>query len=244
MWASRNSTRSGPRFLTQTAREAHPDTCPTRFASRCSSVCASPPPRRRESDVTDTENFLDTSVAQGLVVSGTYEVDTATSDGASPFTVGSSHLVFGLGNYGFDSTQDPHSISLIDNTGPPGFAIDLWQSGSLVVPDLAGGTNFSGNFAGYRARIEFFDNSASQFDGTESSPIVPDDLVGWTLARLVLESLRDDGGGATSFDGRVQVQVNLSSWSATAVPEPRSSSLLALGLVSLALRARRRVRVR
>jgi hypothetical protein len=194
--------------------------------------------------VTDSDDFLDSSVAPSGLVSGTYDVDLATASGASPFTVGPAHLVFGLGSYGFDSSQDPHSISLINNTGPPGFPIDLWQSGSVVIPDLIGGTNFSGNFAGYQARIEFFDNSASQFDGTESAPIVPDDVVGWTQARLVLESLKDNGDSTTSFDGRVQVQVNLSSWSATPVPEPKSSALLALGLVSLALRARRRVRVR
>ena len=183
--------------------------------------------------VTDLEDFLDPSVAPGVPVSGTYEVDLATSDGSSPFTVGPAHLTFGLGNYGFDATQDPHSISLINDTGPPGFAVDLWQSGSLAVADLLGGTNSSGNFAGYRARIEFFDATASQFTGTESAPFVPDVVASWTQVRLILESLQDDGGGATSFDGRVQVQVNL-----TSIPEPRSANLIALGLVSLAVRAR------
>jgi hypothetical protein len=184
--------------------------------------------------VTDLDDFLDASVAPGVLVSGTYEVDLATSDGGSPFTVGSAQLSFGLGNYGFDATQDPHSISLINDTGPPGFAIDLWQSGSLSVADLVGGTSSSGNFAGYRARIEFFDATASQFTGTETAPFVPDVVTGWTQVRLILESLQDDGGGATSFDGRVQVQVNL-----TSIPEPRSAMLIALGLVSLAVRAQR-----
>jgi len=185
-------------------------------------------------DVTDTDDFLDGSVAAGLIVTGTYEVDPSTSDGSSPFTVGPAHLAFSLGNYSFDSTQDPHSISLIDNTGPPGFAVDLWQSGSFTVADLGPtGTNTSGNFAGYRARIEFFDSTASQFNGTETAPFVPDDIPSWTQVRLVLESLQDDGGGATSFDGRVQVQVNL-----TTIPEPHTAMLIALGLVSLAARAR------
>jgi hypothetical protein len=102
-----------------------------------------------------------------------------------------------------------------------------------VVADLLGGTNSSGNFAGYRARIEFFDATATQFDGTETAPFVPDDLPSWTQARLILESLQDDGGGATSFDGRVQVQVNL-----TSIPEPHSAILIAFGLVSLAVRRR------
>ena len=187
--------------------------------------------------VTDLDDFLDASVAPGVLVSGTYDVDLGTSDGGSPFTVGSAHLTFGLGSYGFDATQDPHSISLINDTGPPGFAIDLWQSGSLSVADLIGGTNSSGNFAGYRARIEFFDATATQFDGTESAPFVPDVVPSWTQVRLILESLQDDGGGATSFDGRVQVQVNL-----TSIPEPRSAMLIALGLISLAVRARSLVR--
>jgi len=188
-------------------------------------------------DLAPPNNFLDDSVATA-VVSGTYEVDVTTSDGSSPFTVGAAHLVFGLGNYGFDATVGSHSISLIDETGPPGSEVDLWQSGSLVVPDLIGGTSFSGNFVGYQARIEFFDNTASQFDGTETAPFVPGDLLGWSQVRIVLESLKDNGDGTTSFDGRVQVGVNLSSWGVQQVPEPQSSALFALGLVSLALRAR------
>jgi len=186
--------------------------------------------------VTDSDDFLDSSVAPTVSVSGTYEVDPATTSSSSPFTVGPSHLVFGLGNYGFDQSQDPDTIRLINDTGPPGFEVDLWQSGSLTVSDLAGGTNSSGNFAGYAARIEFFDNTHSNFDGTESAPTIPDDIVGWTQARLILDSLKDNGDGTSSPDGRVQVQVNFSSWSI--VPEPNSSALVALGLVWLALRAR------
>jgi hypothetical protein len=186
--------------------------------------------------VTDSDDFLDSSVAPTVSVSGTYEVDPATTSSSSPFTVGPSHLVFGLGNYGFDQSEDPDTIRLINDTGPPGFEVDLWQSGSLTVSDLAGGTNSSGNFAGYAARIEFFDNTHSNFDGTESAPTIPDDIVGWTQARLILDSLKDNGDGTSSPDGRVQVQVNFSSWSI--VPEPNSSALVALGLVWLALRAR------
>jgi hypothetical protein len=186
--------------------------------------------------VTDPENFLDDSVAPGIGVSGTYDVDLTTADGSSPFDVGVASLSFQLGNYGFDRTQDPHRITLINDTGPPGFIVDIWQSLSFAVGDLNPGTNYSGNFGGYAVRIEFFDNTATNFDGSETAPFVPSDLSDWSFGRLLLDSL--DGSG--SPDGRVQVQVNFTSWAP--VPEPRTGVLLALGLASLAHHRRRRAR--
>src|SRR2546428_10330151 len=82
--------------------------------------------------VTDPDQFLDGSVAPGVVVTGTYEVDPTTADGSSPFGVGPAHLSFELGNYTFDMTQDPHSIALINDTGPPGSEVDLWQSRPIM----------------------------------------------------------------------------------------------------------------
>jgi len=192
-----------------------------------------------DAGVKDTDNFLDDSVVADVAVTGTYEVDLATADTHTPFTVGLAHLSFGLGNYTFDASQDPHSITFINNTGPPISPVDIWQSLPIKISDLGpSGTNTSGNFAGYAARIEFFDGTASQLDGTETAPFVPDVLGDWNIKRLVLESHKDNGDGTTSFDDRVQVQVNFDSWSVQVVPEPSSVALLALGLVSLALRAR------
>jgi hypothetical protein len=187
--------------------------------------------------VNDGSNFLNASVVAGTAVTGTYDVVPTSADTSSPFEVGHAHLSFQLGDYRFDASQDAHTIALINDTGPPGATIDLWQSGTFTVPDLSPPSTSSGSFAGYAVRIEFFDNTSSKLDGTETQPFVPADLSGWSLGRLILDSLASNGAGSTSIDDRVQIQVDFKDWQP--VPEPRSAALFALGLASLALRARR-----
>ncbi|MGH7337502.1 MAG: hypothetical protein ACREI7_07990 [Myxococcota bacterium] len=200
----------------------------------------------------DPENLLDASVSgqpqsqndpPATTVSGTYTVDLPGGAGGSPFEVGVAHLFFTLGNYTFDGTQSAHAIAMIDNqdTGIPGVTTDHWQTREITLSDLDPATQPTGNFAGYAGQIDFFDNTSTQFDGSETAPIVPSDLTGWEPThRLTLNFLKDNGDGTTSFDPqRFQLQVNLTSWSAQPVPEPRSAALLAFGLASLALRARK-----
>jgi hypothetical protein len=189
------------------------------------------------SSVSDSQDLLDASVATNTPVSGTYDVDLSSSESSSPFDVGLARLVFQLGNYLFDASENPHQISLINDrvvSPSPLITVDVWQSRGIVLSDLSPATGVGGG--GYAALIEFFDYSSSQFDGTESAPFVPPDPSGWDQVRLTLNSL--DGTGA--IDGRVQVQVDLDSWGATPVPEPHSAALLALGLAAFALRDRRK----
>src|SRR5262249_27831516 len=194
--------------------------------------------------VHDDFGFLDASVdPPDLPVTGSLDIDLSSTDTSSPFGVGLTHLSFQLGNYLFDASQNPHSISLIDNrdTGVPGVTVDVWQLAPMPVSDLSPATQSSGNFAGYAAQIEFFDNTSSQFHGTETAPMVPSSLAGWDQARLTPNAL-PSSGNVVAIDGRVQVQVNLGSWEALPVPEPRTGPLVALGLASLGLRARCRAR--
>jgi hypothetical protein len=189
--------------------------------------------------VTDGSNFLDASVAPGTAVTGTYEVTPTSADGSSPFGVGLAQLSFQVGNYLFDTSQGSHTIALIDDrdTGIPGITVDLWQSLAIVATDLSPATNFSGDFGGYAAQIEFYDSESAVFDGSESEPFVPGDYPAapWDQARLTLNSVN----GSSNLDGRVQVQVDITSWGLQPVPEPRSSVLLALGLASFAHQRRR-----
>lgn len=196
--------------------------------------------------VSDDFNRLDASVdadAPATVVSGTYTVDPTSPDPSSPFEVGPAQLVFQLGNYLFDTSQNPHEIALIDDrvasTDPFVITLDVWQSLAIFSSDLDPATNPAPS-AGYVAQIEFFDFSSSHFDGTESAPFVPSSLAGWDQVWLTLNSV--DGSG--SLDDAVEVEMAIDTWSVQPVPEPRSAALLAFGLASLALRARRRVRVR
>jgi hypothetical protein len=186
--------------------------------------------------VSDGSDFLDASVAETVAVSGTYQVDPSTASSGSPFSVGGASLSFSLGNYAFDASETPHSIALINDTGPPGATVDLWQTGAIALTDLAPASNASGDFGGFAAAISFFDVDSAFFDGSETAPFVPTDLVGWEITRILLDSL--DGSGLA--DGRVQVQVGITSW--TVVPEPRSALLIGLGLATLALAGRRRLR--
>ena len=189
--------------------------------------------------VTDSGSFLDGSVAPGGAVTGTYDVDPTSADSNSPFGVGLAHLVFQVGSYQFDATQNPHAISLRNDvaTGVPGLVVDRWDASSFAVPDLAPATSSSGDFGGYIAQLTFFDFDATAFDGSESAPFVPGDPgAPWDQVSIALFSVN----GASAIDNRVKVQMNLSNWSAAPVPEPRSAALLALELLSLAVRERRR----
>jgi hypothetical protein len=193
--------------------------------------------------LSDGTDLLDASVDLGTPVSGSYEVDPSSGSGGSPFAVGLAQLAFALGNYSFAANENPHELSLIDDrvvSPSPLITVDIWQSRGIVMSDLSPATNPGGGFAGYAAQLEFFDFSSSQFDGSETAPIVPSGLAGWDQVRLSLNSLMDDGGGSTSIDGRVQVQIDLDSWGAAPVPEPSSGSLVTLGVGCLVLRARRR----
>ena len=191
--------------------------------------------------VTDDLDLLDASVAPGAQLSGTYEVDPSDVIGSSPFAVGPARLAFQLGGYSFDASQDPHTISLIDDrivipASPPNPAVtvDVWQSGAIVDLDLSPATNPGSPFAGYAAQIEMFDFGSDAFNGGETEPFVPADLIGWNDVRLTLNSIV--AGGA--IDGRVQVQVQIESWSI--VPETHTALLVAFGLVWLAVRGRPR----
>jgi hypothetical protein len=186
--------------------------------------------------------MLDDSVSDGSVingppattVTGTYQVDPTSADTNSPFAVGLAEISFQLGIYQFQASQSSHTIALENDTGAPGFEVDRWQSRAIVMPDLSPTTsNHGAGFAGYAAQIEFYDFNREVFDGTETAPFVPDFGAPWEQVRLTLNSV----DGSAAFDGRLQVEVNLSSWSV--VPEPRSAVLLALGLASLAHQRRR-----
>jgi len=190
-------------------------------------------------EVSDDFGFLDDSVGLDTTVTGTYQVDPSNVIGSSPFAVGPARLTFQLGNYVFDASQDPHTISLIDNhivdpgTPPqPPVTDDIWRSGAIAASDLSPATNPGGGFAGYAAQIEFFDFTSTALNGGETQPFVPADLTGWNDVRLTLNSV--DGSG--NIDGTVQVMVRIESWSI--VPEPGTAVLLALGLVLIASRRR------
>lgn len=187
--------------------------------------------------VTDTLAALDSSLDAAVVpVTGTYEVVPSSS----PFAVGFAHLVFWVGNYLFDSSEDSHSIALINNRPVATSVVDLWQSHEIAVADLGPATaNHGSDFAGFAAQIEFHDFEATVFDGNESEPFVPDALgAPWNDVRLALVRLKRNGDLSTSFDSRVLVGVAITSW--TPVHGPRSAALLALGIAFLAGARRRR----
>ena len=182
--------------------------------------------------VVDSEDFLDGSVAPGTLESVSYQFELTSADTSSPFGVGLARVIFSLGNYLFDASQNPHSISMIDDrpTGIPGVTVDVWQASAIVSPDLTPPSSSSGSFNGFAAQLEFFDFDSSVFDGDESAPIDPTDPLvysGWEQIRLTLNSL----DGSNELDGRVQVQV--------AVPEPRGALLIGLGLAMLARQKQR-----
>jgi hypothetical protein len=187
--------------------------------------------------VTDTDDFLDGSVAPATVVTGTFEVDPTSANTSSPFGVGLAQLSFQLGNYLFQASQDPHAISLINDhvvAGP--VTDDILQAAEILAPDLTPTSNSSGDFAGYLALIQFFDFDSTVFDGSETQPFVPGSVAApWEQVRLTLNSVDDSG----VYDERAKVQVDLTSWAVQPVPEPRSAMLLALGLASFAHQRRR-----
>lgn len=195
--------------------------------------------------VLDDSGVLDASVAPGALVSGTYTVDPSDVIGSSPFAVGPGRLAFQIGSYAFDATDASHTIALVDQeiaipAAPPNPAVtvDVWRSGLISAPDLAPATSPGGDFAGYAAQIEFFDFDSAAFNGGETEPFVPADLIGWEQVRLALHALVANGGGPAQIDDLVKVQVNIASWTVLPVPETDTAALLAVGLVWIAARRR------
>jgi hypothetical protein len=186
--------------------------------------------------VRDESVLLDVAIAPGAAVSGTYEVDPSGVVGTSPFAVGPARLAFQIGSYAFDATEASHTIALVDEE--LGGLVDVWRSGLITTPDLAPATDPGGDFAGYAAQIEFFDFDSAVFNGGETEPFVPADLIGWEQVQLRLDPLVASGGGAPQIGADWQVQVDIESWAVVPVPESRTAVLLAFGLVLLAARAR------
>ena len=183
--------------------------------------------------VRDDSALLEVAIATGAAVTGTYEVDPSDVVGTSPFAVGPARLAFQIGGHAFDATDGAHTIALVnDEIG----LVDVWRSGQIAAPDLAPATDPGGEFAGYTAQIEFFDFDAAVFNGGETEPFVPADLIGWEQVRLRLDALVANGGGAPQIDPDWQVQVHITSW--TVVPEAGTGALFALGLVLIAVRRR------
>src|SRR5262245_48072122 len=137
--------------------------------------------------VRDESAALDVAIAPGASVSGTYQVDPSDVIGASPFAVGPARLAFQIGGYAFDATEPSHTIALVN--GELGGLVDVWRSGLITTPDLAPATDPGGDFAGYAAQIEFFDFDAAVFNGGETEPFVPADLIGWEQVHLRLDPL-------------------------------------------------------
>ena len=185
-------------------------------------------------ETADNAGFLDSSVQVGTPVTVTYVVDPTTADVISPFAVGPAQLTIQFGSYTFAVGPIAGTIAMINNTGPPGATIDIWQSDLFKVTDLTPATTPSGSFGGYSAQLQFFDFDSSVFDGSESAPIDPTAAafsLAWDQIRIEFFSL----DGSQNQTTAVHLQMT---------PEPDSAALLALGLVSCALHARRRARVR
>jgi hypothetical protein len=185
-------------------------------------------------ETADNAGFLDASVQVGTPVTINYVVDPTTGDLTSPFTVGTAQLTLQFGSYTFDSSVISGTISMLNDTGPPGSTVDIWQSDLFKVSDLSPATTPSGSFGGYAAQLQFFDFDSSVFNGSESAPIDPTSPAfssAWDQVRIEFFSL--DGSQNQSLAVHLQM-----------TPEPHTAALLALGLVSFAVRARCRARVR
>jgi hypothetical protein len=195
----------------------------------------------------DPGGRLDESVANctpgspgipGTRVTGTYEVDPTPLVGGLPGEVGAARLVFQIGNYTFDATQNPHAITLQNDLGP--VPVDIWSTRQFVLPELDPAIPQELNGAGYGAGLQLFDGIAhTQITGNETEPFVVTDLTGWNIKRLYLNALVADGTGGTAI-GSLQIQVDLDSWQVT--PEPCTGALLALGLLFIARGAHRQNR--
>jgi hypothetical protein len=191
-------------------------------------------------DPADSSGFLDSSVHVGTSVTVTYVVDLDTEDDTNPFDVGPAQLTIQLGSgpdpYTFDAGPISGTVALLNDSGPPGATVDIWQSDLFKVSDLSRPTTPVGSFGGYSAQLQFFDFGSSVFDGTESQPIDPTAPAfssAWELVRIEFFSL----DGSMNQTTAVHLQI-------VPIPEPHSAALLALGLVPLAVRARRDARVR
>ncbi len=185
--------------------------------------------------VIDTANRLDGSIANGTLVTGTYQVDPTPSGG--PFgEVGPGRLTFDVGSYAFDQGADPSEIRLLNGTGPVIAPVDIWRTQDFLTAQLDPALTQPPGGLGYRASLQLIDNTQSNITGAELVPFVADDLADWTEGKLFLEALVDDGAGGAMI-GDLQVTAEIQSWQV--VPEPRSAFLIAFGLAGLAARRRR-----
>jgi len=161
---------------------------------------------------------FDSSVFNGLSVTGRYEVDP-TPSGGPPGEVGAARLTFAFGNYLIDVSQDLHVITLINDLSVGLATIDIWESGKFVVtpaitPDPDG--------IGFVAGVQLFDFSASMLTGSTPANFVPDFSTSANARVYLSELIASDAG--------VEENVHL----AIVLPEPSSSALLGFGLLALA----------
>lgn len=182
-------------------------------------------------ETADNAGFLDASVHADTVVTVTYVADLTTADTTSPFDVGPAQLTIQFGSYTFHAGPIAGTITQLDDTGPPGATLDLWQTDLFKVSDLTPATTPSGSFGGYSAQLQYFDFDSTAFDGSESQPIDPTTLpysFAWDLVRIEFFSLDSSQNQTTS----VHLQM-------VPVPEPHTAALVAFGLVSFAALAHR-----
>lgn len=173
---------------------------------------------------------FDSSVFDGMSVTGRYEVDP-TPSGGPPGEVGAARLTFAFGNYEFDVTQSSHVISWINDRVAGLATVDIWQSGQFSVDQFDPLIPQHPDGVGFAARVQLFDFDSSILDGSEPANFVVSDLSEWESTSVFLsERIASDTGVLEN----VKLEIALDTWQV--VPEPHSGALLAIGLLSLVRR--------